>query len=387
MNSASDSHPTISLLVLQPTPFCNIDCDYCYLPNRTEQSRMSRSTLGAVLANVFESPFIGTDLTIVWHAGEPLVLPIDFYDKAMRKAEELRPSTCTVRHSVQTNGTLISDAWCRLFREYDVRVGVSIDGPRHVHDAHRRTRSRKGTFDRTMAGIEKLKAAGQEFHVISVLTDANIRIPDEMFYFYDQHGIDTICFNVEETDGIHSSNLLRESDVPRMYRQFLEAFMFLVHANKRNWSVREFDTTRRAVFRPDGVPFRNSQVEPCGIVCVDITGNVSTFSPEFIGMTTERFGDFVIGNLTRQSLESCLANEKFQQLYAEISEGVEACRRTCEYFSVCGGGAPANKLGEHGRMDVASTRFCDCTVKAPTDLLLSLLDKQIAEREGPRTYI
>ncbi len=367
----------LSLLIIQPTPFCNVDCDYCYLPGRSDRTHMSVDTMRAVLANVFQSRCLGEALTIVWHAGEPLVVALDFYEQAIALTRELAPAGCAVTHAIQTNGTLITQRWCQFFVESDMRVGVSIDGPQAVHDAHRRTRSGAGTFERAMEGVRRLKEASKPFHVISVLSEANIDSPDEMFDFYDRNGIDEICFNVEESDGTHRSRLFNRPDARRRYFEFLQGFMYLVRLHGKRWFVREFDLMHRAVFRPEGSAFGNTQTEPFQIVTVGVNGDFSTFSPEFLGVRDPRIGDFVIGNLAAGPIERAAGNPKFLALKSEIDAGVEKCRASCEYFSVCGGGAPANKLGELGTMDATVTRFCECTVMGAADLVLSLVDEQV----------
>ncbi len=172
--------PVIETVVVQPTPFCNIDCTYCYLPNRRDRSVMSRNTLRALFECVFASGWAAPSITVIWHAGEPLVLPATYYHDAFELIETLRPPHISLRHSIQTNGMLISDEYCELFRNHHVGIGVSIDGPRHLHDAHRRTRSGRGTFDRTMAGIRLLQRHGVEFHVITVLSRESLDDPEAL---------------------------------------------------------------------------------------------------------------------------------------------------------------------------------------------------------------
>ena len=145
--------PRIELLVVQPTPFCNIDCCYCYLPDRNSKAVVARQTLHNLFSQVFASGWVGDNLSVVWHAGEPMVLPIDFYCTAFRMIDRLKPAGVEVAHSFQTNGTLIDEAWCAFFAEERIGVGVSIDGPKQFHDRYRLTRAGRGTFDRTMAGI------------------------------------------------------------------------------------------------------------------------------------------------------------------------------------------------------------------------------------------
>src|SRR6266581_8226001 len=168
--------PHIQLLVVQPTPFCNIDCRYCYLPDRTNKAVVAEATLANLFSQVFASGWIRDGVTIVGHAGEPMVLPIDFYRGAFRLIDGLKPADLAVTHSFQTNGTLIDDAWCDFFAEEHVNIGVSIDGPKRLHDRNRLTRSGRGTFDKTIVGIRLLRRYDVPFHVISVLSTASLAV-------------------------------------------------------------------------------------------------------------------------------------------------------------------------------------------------------------------
>lgn len=119
----------LELLVLQPSPFCNLDCDYCYLPHRTERMRMPLERLDRIMAEITASGLVGELLSVVWHAGEPMAVPRDWYEAAFkiiaRHARERR-----VVHHFQTNGVLIDAAWCDFFLRHGVRVGsVSTDPP------------------------------------------------------------------------------------------------------------------------------------------------------------------------------------------------------------------------------------------------------------------
>jgi len=132
-----DSVPLLETVVVQPTPFCNINCRYCYLPDRNDKSQMPQKTVAALFDKVFSSGWVGEGLTVIWHAGEPLVLPISFYEAAFATVEALRPRNLQLQHSIQTNGMLITPAWCEFFKARNINVGVSIDGPQRMHDAQR----------------------------------------------------------------------------------------------------------------------------------------------------------------------------------------------------------------------------------------------------------
>ena len=98
------------LLVIQPTPFCNIDCSYCYLPHRTNKKRMTLELAEQVFERLFKFPSIQDSVGIVWHAGGPMVLPVSYYEEMFALIRRLAGSRIEVQHSFQTNGTLIDEA-------------------------------------------------------------------------------------------------------------------------------------------------------------------------------------------------------------------------------------------------------------------------------------
>lgn len=120
---------------------------------------------------------------------------------------------------------------------------------------------------------------------------------------------------------------------------------------------------------------RNAQVEPFGMMNVDCHGNVSSFSPELLGQTNGAYGDFIVGNINTDSLEAMLRSGVMNAMARDIAAGVDACRKDCEYFSVCGGGAPVNKLAENGSFSGTRTSFCSLTQMVPVDLILDAFDR------------
>jgi uncharacterized protein len=371
--------PEIGMVVVQPTAFCNINCTYCYLPDRNNKHVIAQSTVTRLFSEIFASGWACPEITVVWHAGEPLVVPVAFYREAFAAIEAMRPEAVMVKHAFQTNGMLIDAEWCRLFLEWHVGVGVSIDGPRALHDRNRRTRSGKGTFDKTLAGIRCLRANGVPFHVISVLSRDSLAMPDELLDFYLAEGIDHVCFNIEESEGDHVSDLFTANqdgpDLRSRYAAFLRRFWHQARASGRVKFVREIDLALPRVFRPDDVPTRNIQTEPLAMLNVDSHGNVSSFSPELLGLKNKDYGDFLLGNINHQSLAEIHATCLASALHRDIQAGVRACETECEYFSVCGGGAPGNKLFENGAFASTTTSYCTLTQMVPTDLILEAYDR------------
>jgi uncharacterized protein len=378
-----EAPPRIELLVVQPTPFCNIDCRYCYLADRANKAVVAFETLENLFAQVFASGWADQGLSVVWHAGEPMVLPIAFYRRAFALINGLKPAGLTLSHSFQTNGTLIDDAWCAFIAETGVSIGVSIDGPRHLHDRNRVTRSGRGTFDKAVAGLRRLKQHGVPFHVISVLTAASLAAPQEMFDFYLAEGIEQVCFNVEESEGAHRSASFAEIGIEDAYYDFLSEFWRLSAAHPgRIPFIREIDDAQRNIFRPRDTGFSNQLATPFAVTSMDWTGNVATFSPELLGLKNAEFEDFVLGNINRDRLVDLAQSPLLRRMKSQIDAGVALCRETCEYFSVCGGGEPVNKLFENGSFASAETTYCRMTKMRATDLILDRLERLPEKHDG-----
>lgn len=367
--------PTVRFLILQPTPFCNIACKYCYLPDRSSRARMSLETVGRIFSDLFSSGWVGEELNVAWHAGEPLTLPIEYYSAAFRAIEALTPGGTKVRHTLQTNGMLIDDAWCSFFNAHNVNVGVSIDGPEEVHDANRVTRSGRPTFSRTLDGIRCLRRHNVDFGVITVLTRAAHGKARELYDFYRREGINGVCFNAEEIEGSNRSSSL--ADHESEYENFLRLFWNLNVASNDLLFIREFNDTFERIMERDG---SNSLVEPFCHLNVDWQGNYSTFSPELLGHKNEYYGDFIIGNFHRNRLAESLESESFRRLSHDVAEGVKLCRESCEYFAICGGGSPVNKLYENGTIVSTETMFCRLGVKVPANIAMEIIENSAGKR-------
>ena len=297
-----------------------------------------------------------------------------------RAIEELRPSSVEIRHSFQTNGTLVTKEWCDLIRRWNVGVGVSIDGPRHMHDANRVTRSGKGTFDRAIRGARLLKEEGISFHVISVLSKEALECPEELHAFYVEEGIEDVCFNVEESENDHVSELmmLSRDSMRDKFNGFLHRFWTISRQNPGISFIREIDGLIPRIFRPEEAPLSNEQVEPLAMLNIDCKGNVSSFSPELLGYKNERYNNFIVGNVHEHTIEQMLASKAMEAMATDIRAGVEACRKECGYFSLCGGGAPVNKLSENGSFASTQTSFCNLVQITPANLILSAYDRMEA---------
>lgn len=369
----------LELLVVQPTPFCNLDCTYCYLPDRQDTRKMSAETLGQTFDWVFSSGLVRQPFTLLWHAGEPLVMPPAFYDHAAELLAPHDPDGTLVTQSFQTNATLINPAWCELIRRRNIHVGVSVDGPAFLHDPRRRTRQGRGTLDRVLAGIRCLQDHDIPLHVITVLTADALAYPDELFDFYREHGITDVSFNVEEIEGPNTSSSLLGDETPARFRRFLSRFFDLALSIDPPLRVREFECSAGAArAKRLGPGDRVQENKPFAIVNVGCDGAFSTYSPELLGLSSLRHGNFALGHVATDSLASVLSSPRFLALDEEIAQGVEMCRQQCRYFGFCGGGPPGNKLFENGTFASTETLLCRLHKQACMDVTLDKLERQKA---------
>jgi uncharacterized protein len=312
----------IQALVLQPTPLCNIDCRYCYLPGRTVNRMMTSAVLARVLEAFFSSSLLAERVVLLWHAGEPLVVPLAFYQKALALVQRFNTQGVTVIPTLQTNGIRVTQEWCDFIKLHDIRVGVSLDGPQHIHDRSRVDRAGKGTFVQTMRGVELLQRNGIEPSIIMVLTSYALDYPDEIWQFFEDHHLTNLAFNVEEINGAHThSSLNQGKNMQEKYKQFLWRILELRDGCAQPPFVREIDTF---LDRIDylGEAVRSQENRAGAIVSVDTTGNISTFVSELLTMTHPRYGDFLLGNILDSSLEDMLAGPRLQAINGEVQRGV-----------------------------------------------------------------
>ncbi len=377
---AEDWCGKLELLVLQPSPFCNLNCDYCYLPHRDEVRRMDLGTLEMAARKIFGAGLPARELSVVWHAGEPMAVPRGWYDEAFALLAQLCPRQVRLTHHFQTNGVLIDARWCEFIKAHDVHIGVSVDGPAWLHDRHRRTRTGRGTHARVMRGVEALRSAQIPFHVICVLTRESLSHADEIFDFFLALRPTCLCLNVEEVEAENVRSSLADADsagVESAFRAFMRKAVARVKASPAGMRLREIDTVLSALRDPRfGTLTGNSQNQPGRMLNIAWDGSFTTFSPELLGARHPRLGAFSLGNVLRDALPP-VANALYPVQSGEIARGIENCRTQCKYFDFCLGGAPANKLGELGRLDGTETMFCRLTQKATIDVVLAALENDL----------
>jgi uncharacterized protein len=363
----------LGLLVIQPTPFCNVDCSYCYLGARSNPARMTASTVDAVVRFLAGTPLLKRPLSVVWHAGEPLVVPVSFYERAFESFAAGSPPI-QAQHHFQTNATLLNDDWCHFIKRSCVRIGVSIDGPQALHDAYRVDRSGRGTFDRVMRGIAKLQQHEIPFTVISVITRRALSQPDEVWNFLASLGATQLAFNVEEAEGVHQHSSLADGDLRALARNFFSCIAERQTSSPRI-PVRELDDMRRHLTAPPESAVMRANNRPGAILNIDVDGNITTLSPELLGQTHPRYGKFQWGNVHADSWSSVNRHPRFLRVQQDVETGIRHCMASCGYFAVCGGGNPSNKLAELGTFTGTETQHCRLHVQAVADVVLERMER------------
>lgn len=375
------------LLIFQASSLCNLDCTYCYVPNRRDKNVMSDATLRAALRLLLSPCNAGDSVRILWQAGEPLAAGLEFFQHACEIIRECDPHGIAITQIIQTNGTLITEEWCRFFLRENIRIGVSVDGPAEVHDQHRKDRAGRPTHARVMEGLKHLRHHGIPLHAIAVLTPQSLNDADSIFEFFAQTGFESVGFNVEETEGAHVSKLAGDK-IQTLYGAFMSRLFNRWHGAGRRPRIREFESMTLAIgafLREHAFTRRLDDLIPFRNIVVTREGDISTFSPELASGTPSDPLRFAIGNVhTIRSFQELLDGAKVRELELQVNKGLARCRRECEYFPICGGGTASNKFYENGTFDSAETGTCLLERKALAHVVADGLRKLSACDEMPR---
>ena len=171
---------------------CNLRCEYCYyLGKEKTLASPAAGGVGALMSDEVLERYIQqviaihgqqAEIEFAWHGGEPTMCGIPFFEKAMQLQQKYGADR-RILNTLQTNGTLLTDDWCRFFRDHDFRIGLSIDGPEHLHNRYRKDAHGQGTFSQTMHGLELLQKHGVEFNTLTTVNAANAAHATEVYDF------------------------------------------------------------------------------------------------------------------------------------------------------------------------------------------------------------
>jgi uncharacterized protein len=347
------------IVIIQSTPKCNMNCNYCYLSEESRNPSANRIAGGGMSSDIQEKikeVMINShcdDITINFHAGEPLMLPIDYYKKAIDILGDNN------NYVIQTNATLINQSWVDFFIDYNIGIGVSIDGPKNIHDAHRVTWNNKGTHAMTERGMDLMMANEFSFGTITVLSETVLQYPKEVISYLATK-TNSMSFNICESVGTNQNKTQNYDSLVENFYKILFDFWAQLKLAGQNIQIREIDHMFQLILNDESSTiYRHQENKPLELITIDINGNINLFTPETAG------GDvFEICNIMDiNTFDELQYHPKFLKIYKQIWGGIKKCINECEYFSLCGGGAPGNKLSENATVCSSSTQYCEIAIK------------------------
>ncbi|MGH3885611.1 MAG: cyclophane-forming radical SAM peptide maturase AmcB [Pseudonocardiaceae bacterium] len=340
-----------SSVIMQPTTLCNLNCSYCYLPDRRHVCRMLPAVAQAVATSV--APWTErTTVEVCWHGGEPLTAGRAYLGRLMDHFAGL-----DVVHSVQTNATLVDREWADFLAERRINVGVSIDGP-PKDNQQRADWAGRPAFARIVRGIRLLVTREMIVSVIAVVSDPTPERARKLYTFVVELGATWLGVNIEELKG---SNKRRTAPPESQVTDFWAALVEAWQANP-TVQLREVDRAlsyARYVLNDehhDEIDHTSTPLDPLPTIAWN--GGVTLISPELAGFRSDRHGDFACGNVFRTPLDQLIQTGMRATWVREYQRGIAECRIVCPYFAFCGGGYPSNRYFEHGRMDGTETDYC-----------------------------
>ena len=360
------SPPGFHLLAKPSGSTCNIDCTYCFFLSKealypNDKSRMSAATLDAYIRQLLESHRT-PEVTVAWQGGEPTLMKVEFFEHAVSLVEKYRRPGQNVQQTFQTNGLLLDDEWCRFFKKHNFLVGLSVDGPRELHDTYRRDRRGGGTFDLVMRGWSHLRDHGVDFNILCTVNAANQAHGRTIYRFFrDELGAKWMQFipiierATEQTIDIanqgwsdrpgrgkrllytQTGNLVTERSVGgEQYGRFMiDIFEEWVRRDVGRVFVQLFDVTLEAYF---GRHLLCIHAPTCGYgPALEHNGDLYTCD-HFVEP------DHKLGNIHTTHMAELVASRQMRKFGDDKRDGLTKQCRQCEVRFLCNGGCPKDRF-------------------------------------------
>ncbi len=372
--------PRFHLLAKPSGSTCNIDCTYCFFLSKealypNSRSRMSQETLDSYIRQLLEAHDT-PEVTVAWQGGEPTLMRLDFFRRAREAIDRHRRPGQTVRQAFQTNGLLIDDAWAAFFKENDILVGLSVDGPKDIHDAYRKDRRGEGTFDLVMRGLDRLKAHGVDFNILCTVHAQNQHRGREVYgFFRDTLGANWIQFipiverataetlpvanrGWSETPGSErllytqaGEHVTDRSVGPRAYGQFLiDIYEDWLRSDVGRVFVQMFDVTLEAYFNRHLLCIH---APTCGYgPALEHNGDV---------YTCDHFVEpgYKLGNLHETSLADLVASPQMRRFGLAKRDRLTGQCQTCSVRQLCNGGCPKDRFISSRQGETGHNYLCE----------------------------
>ena len=340
--------PATFHILAKPTgPICNLDCEYCFFLSKEslypgDRFRMGREVLETYIRQVLESQQ-SPEVTIAWQGGEPTLMGVEFFRHAVELAENLRRPGQTIHHTIQTNGTLLTDEWCELFARHRFLVGISIDGPAHLHDVYRVDKRANPTFEKVRRGYDLLRRHSVDTNVLCTVNAANQHAPLDVYRFFrddlDARHIQLIPIVERDNDtGFQEGDRVTDRSVdPEQWGDFLvEIFEEWIRRDVGNVYVQTFDAALASWL---GLP-------PAVCVFAETCGNAVVLEHNGDVYSCDHFVEprYRLGNITTTHMVDLLASSEQRAFGDAKRDTLPRYCRECEVRFACNGECPKNRF-------------------------------------------
>lgn len=325
------------VIIIKPSYACNLRCKYCYLSNDTKTEKVSFDIEFAkqIILDIKQvlSKQHKKKLNIIWHGGEPLLWGLDNYREILQFSS-VELSGFDVKHSIQTNLTLINKDYIDLFKEYNVHIGFSLDGNKIINDSQRIFVNGGGTYDVIMDKVALCRKHGLSLGCIIVGSKKHIGHIPELYNFLSENNLN-FKFNPIFTAGEAVNNTDEYSITPEEYASMAIELFDL-------W----FDDKENRIIESNFVEIASNLVTKCSNSCmfgINCQDNFFAIAPTGDVMPCGRFCDnslkqYSYGNLKTESLEQILSNVKKSDIYKRFNYIANSSCSKCEFFTICHGG-------------------------------------------------
>lgn len=343
--SQAAAHP-FQVMLKPRGPICNLDCRYCYYLSKEQLYPDSAFRMTDALLETYTRQYIeaqpSPEVTFAWQGGEPTLMGLDFFRKAVAYQQQYARPGMRIHNALQTNGTRLDDAWCSFFKEHDFLIGISLDGPRAMHDAYRVDKGGQPTFDRVLEGIVLLKKHGVEFNVLVTVHAANCQHGLEVYRFLrdevQAQFIQFIPIVEPATPGGGNGAVVSERSVSgRDYGRFLiEVFDEWVRHDVGRVYVQIFDVALAvwAGYHPGLCIFE----ETCG-AALAMEHNGDLYCCDHFVEPAYR-----LGNILEVPMLELAQSQPIRAFGQAKRDSLPQMCRECDVRFICNGGCPKNRL-------------------------------------------
>ena len=336
---------------------CNLDCDYCYYLEKENLYEKKNPVMSEDLLERFVKQYIESqtmsEIMFTWHGGETLMRPLSFYKRAIELQKQYARGR-RIENSIQTNGTLLNDDWCRFFKENNFLVGISIDGPKEFHDEYRRDKMGRPSFHRVMRGIELLKKHEVEFNCLAVVNDYNVDYPLEFYNFFKEIGCQYIQFTpiVERIRKDNTISLLKLATA-RQRAHEADLAHYSVPADKwgsflcaifDEWVKDDVGKIFIQIFDSTLANWVGEQPGVCTMAKTCGHAGAMEFNGDVYSCDHFVFPEYRLGNINSKSLTSMMYSDEQLKFGNDKFDSLPKQCRECDFLFACYGECPKNRF-------------------------------------------